>query len=880
LAKLPLPIPFNPSRGAREGYTRIREQARIQSEARIQNQPRFEILPIEPSLGLLRLPAPSDGDLFLDLESDPFVGEGGLEYLFGVVKANERENFVYECRWALDRAQERAMFEWFINLTFERMAQFPELHIYHFGIYEPAAIKRLMLRYATREEEVDRLLRGGIFVDLHSIVRQAVRASVEQYSLKDLETFCGYNRKIPLPEANQARHVIEHQLELGSSPTLASKTRSVVEGYNEDDCRATERLRCWLEDLRAGIVAKETDIPRPEPKGTAPSEAVTARQQRVAVLFDALTRDLPAEPADRTAEQAARWLLAHALDWHRREQKVKWWEFFRLKDLTEEDLYDEKAAIAGLSFRRRMPKTSSRERAPIDQYHYPPQECSIRPGDTLYTPDEQKFGDVVASDPIARTIDVKKPVKLDGLHPPSAFAYSRYGTEEQSESILRLAEWIVANGMDSPGSYRAGRDLLLRNPPRLMSGESLTVRSNEDIVQAACRLALALDSSVLPIQGPPGAGKTFTGARMICEVVRQGMKVGITAVSHKVIRKLLDDVLQAALENNLADVACAHRKDGADRDSSTVREIGNNDEALQALQTGRANVLGGTAWLWSRQDFINSVDVLFVDEAGQISLANVLACAQAAKSLVLLGDPQQLEQPQQGSHPEGSDVSALAHILGGKKTIADTQGLFLDKTWRLHPHICRFTSEMFYEERLVWLDSLALQKIVGAAPFSGAGMWFVPVHHDGNQSHSVEEIEQVAAIAQSFIQAGNFWIDRDGNRHAMDLDQILIVAPYNDQVNRLMERLPAANIGTVDKFQGQQAAVVIYSMTTSTPEDAPRGMEFLYNLNRFNVATSRARCACIVVASPRLFEPECHTPRQIELVNVLCRYVELSRNVT
>lgn len=878
LARVPLPIPFTPSRGSREGYTRIREQARIQFEARTVLQPRFEVLPMESTKGLFRLPAPSAGDLFFDLEGDVFVGPGGLEYLFGIAAIGEGGTLGYECRWAMDRAQERATFEWFMDSVFQRLTRFPDLHIYHFGAYEPGAIKRLMLRYATHEEEVDRLLRGGIFIDLHSIVRQSIRASVEQYSLKGLEQFCNYKRRVPLPDANQARHVVENQLELGHIAVLSDSLRAMVEGYNADDCFATERLRQWLETLRGELVASGTDIPRPPLRDAAPSEAVTAHQQRVAALFDALTQNLPDDPANRNSEEAARWLLAHALDWHRREQKVKWWEFFRLKDMPEEELYDEKAAIAGLSWQKRLPKRSPKERSPIDQYSYPVQECSIRPGDALHTADEQMFGEVLAIDPVGRTIVVKKPIRLDGFHPVAAFAHSRYSTDAQSESILRLAAWIVANGMNTPGEYRAARDLLLRTPPRLLAGESLGARSGETALQAACRLGVALDDSVLPIQGPPGAGKTFTGARMICDLVRQGKKVGITAVSHKVIRKLLDEVLNAAQEDSITGIACAHRQEEADT-TGLVREIGTNEEALAALKAGTTNVLGGTSWIWARHEFTASVDVLFVDEAGQMSLANVLACAPAANSLVLLGDPQQLEQPQQGSHPEGSDVSALSHLLNGRPTIDDTQGLFLAETWRLHPEICRFTSELFYEGRLKSFDGLERQQIEGPGPFSGVGLWLVPVRHDGNQSHSMEEVEQVAAIVELLTMPGTVWIDRTGDRHILSLEDILIVAPYNDQVHRLMARLPGAKVGTVDKFQGQEAPIVIYSMTTSTAEDAPRGMDFLYNPNRFNVATSRARCACIVVGNPRLFEPECHTPRQIELANILCRYVELSRPV-
>ena len=261
-----------------------------------------------------------------------------------------------------------------------------------------------------------------------------------------------------------------------------------------------------------------------------------------------------------------------------------------------------------------------------------------------------------------------------------------------------------------------------------------------------------------------------------------------------------------------------------------------------------------------------------------MSLANVLAASQAARSVVLLGDPQQLDQPQQGSHPEGADVSALEHMLGDHKTIPRDRGIFLSETWRLAPSICEFTSEVFYEGRLFSRPDLERQVLVGTAPFEGAGLWVDPVRHEGNQSSSIEEAEEVDRIVASLLQHGAHWIDSDERERPMTADDILVVAPYNSQVALLEEKLGSTGVraGTVDKFQGQEAPVVIYSMTTSVPEDAPHGMEFLYSLNRLNVATSRARCVCILVANPRIFEPECKSPRQMQLANALCRYVELA----
>jgi superfamily I DNA and/or RNA helicase len=368
---------------------------------------------------------------------------------------------------------------------------------------------------------------------------------------------------------------------------------------------------------------------------------------------------------------------------------------------------------------------------------------------------------------------------------------------------------------------------------------------------------------------------------MIRELVRRGARVGVTAVSHKVIRNLLDAAVKAAAETRLQ-MKCAQKVTTKSGLPSDIDEITDNGEVIARLGDGRVHVVGGTPWLWARPDSRAVLDVLFVDEAGQMSLANVLAASQAAHSVVLLGDPQQLEQPQQGSHPTGTDVSALEHMLQGHKTISNDRGIFLPETWRLAPSICKFTSEVFYEGRLHARAGLDRQMLVGTPPFEGAGLWVVPVTHDGNQNSSREEVEVIDRIIGGLLRPNACWANQDGDAHTITPDDILIVAPYNSQVSLLAERLAThgVRIGTVDKFQGQEAPVVIYSMATSRPEDAPRGMEFLYSLNRLNVATSRARCASILVASPRLFEPECKSPRQMQLANALCRYLELAQSVS
>jgi uncharacterized protein len=302
-----------------------------------------------------------------------------------------------------------------------------------------------------------------------------------------------------------------------------------------------------------------------------------------------------------------------------------------------------------------------------------------------------------------------------------------------------------------------------------------------------------------------------------------------------------------------------------------------NGDVRNVLLARAANVVGGTAWLWARPDFAEAVDVLFLDEAGQFPLANAVAISQGARSLVLVGDPQQLEAPLQGSHPEGTEVSALHHFLGGHKTMPSYLGLFLEKTRRLSPTICAFTSEQFYEDRLTPVSGLENQIIKGHSGINGSGLWFATTPHEGNRNSSLQEVRRVAEWVRSLLQSNVTWVDIHGNNHPLTISDILIVAPYNAQVAELLRELPDARAGTVDKFQGQEAPLVIYSMATSLPEDAPRGMEFLYSLNRLNVAISRARCASILVANPLLFKPECRTPGQMRLANAFCRFLELAQ---
>ena len=873
LAEMKVPVKEKPRYGSREGYERVREQARVQVQGRTENKPVHEaILPVTEGMGFCRLPEPNRLDLFVDLEGDPFAGTKGQQYLFGFAALGRSGQPVYEKRWTLTAEEEKHGFEWLIDEIVRRWAEEPRMHVYHYGANEPSAFKRLMGQYATREEEMDRMLRAGIFVDLHRVVKQGLRASVEEYSLKKMERFYGFERKTSLDASRAAMRYIEHHLELGwKGETPDDEQYKAMEGYNREDCESTAALRDWLEAERARLIEKGEKIARPGTKDGAPSDQLNERQQRVQALLERLTKDLPVDRGERSDLQQAQWLLAQLLDWHRREDKATWWEGFRLEELDQDELLEERCGLGGLKHVRTV---TVQNKLPVDRYSFEKQETEVREGDDLYHQGE-RFGTAVAVDFAARTLDVKKTRKSAELHPAAVYVWDApLNVTQQADALLRVGEWVAANGIDAPGEFRASRDLLLRRPPRLADGESVQALPGERVEETACRIGSAMHETTFAIQGPPGAGKTFTGARMICELVRQGKKIGVAALSHKVIRKLLQEVVKAAAEKALQGVCCVQRWNEGEPEPG-IAVATRNEEIFALLDGCSANVIGGTSFLWSRGEMADSVDVLFIDEAGQMALADVISVAHAAKSLVLIGDPQQLERPLKGSHPDGAEKSALEHLLGDHKTILPEVGLLLPETWRLHPRICRFTSALFYEGRLRSRESLKSHVIDGHSWVKGAGLWYVRVEHEGNRNSSAEEVDRIGGIVASLLQPKIRFYRGTESRNLLPED-ILIVAPYNAQVSDLLGRLGGMRVGTVDKFQGQEAPIVIYSLTTSSPEDAPRGMEFLYSLNRLNVATSRAMSAVILLGSPRLFEPECRSPRQMQLANALCAYLEMA----
>jgi len=848
----------------------LRLQARLQLYTRETGEHVRELLPLEEGRGFFRLPAPSAGDVFFDIEGDPYWGDEGLEYLLGSFTLDEG----YLAIWAHDAAEERRAFEEWVDWVTARLAADPDMHIYHYNHYEPTTLKKLMCRYGTREDEVDELLRRGVFVDLYAVVRQAMRIGEQSYSLKAVEHFYPLERDAEVTEAGGSILAYEEWLESRDE----EKLRAIAE-YNDDDCRSTLGLRDWLVDQRREAErAFDTVLPA---RDAVPARQRSQKGEAFAAELEELRGGLRGEPPegqeDLSAPERARRLLAELLEYHHREHKPQWWAYFDRVTKTSAELCDEDTeAIGHLTPAVDIP-VRTEKRSHVIAMRFPPQQHRIGLGKRQLDPATEKPVSVVELDDAAGLLWIKRAIAVDGRPLPRSLIPGRpIESYEQQGALRRLARRVLDHGVEPAGRLDASVDLLRRRPPRIDGytvGEPLQ-DGGVDLETLKSQVA-GLERGTLFIQGPPGSGKTWAGARLAVELIRRGKKVGVAATSHKAIHNMLAEVEEVATEEGVPFEGlkkCSDDDPDTSYDGRYVESAGSNDAFPGGTDT---KLLAGTPWLFAREELVESVDVLFVDEAGQMSLADALAVAQAGESLVLLGDPQQLAHVGQGTHPRGSGASVLEHLLDGASTVAETDGVFLDRTWRMHPDVCRFVSEAMYDGRLESADCCSKHGLTSSG-LSGTGIRHLAVEHEENRQQAPEEADAIAREIELLLADGRS-VDSNGVVEDVTLDDILVVAPYNAQVRLLRERLPAgARVGTVDKFQGQEAPIVFFSMTSSSGEDVPRGMDFLFSRNRLNVAVSRAQCLAVVVSSPRLLWARCNSVEQMRLVNALCRFVEMA----
>ena len=853
-------------------FDRLCAQARLQLASRGLSMPVWEHRarsPDDPRRGLALLPPKSDGDVFFDMEGFPYA-ERGLEYLFGAVTVDDVAPVFYDW-WAHDEAEERAAFEGFIDWVMERRRRYPTLHVYHYAAYEESALKRLMGKYATREAEVDELLRQGVLVDLYAVVRQGFVIGAPSYSLKHVEHLYLPPRTGPVLSAGGS--VVEYQRWIDSDEPGDPARSPLLQGireYNRVDCESLWGLRSWLvERQRESRIAympdplRDAAPPEPDPERAA-AEALAGR------LVERGAARLATEAEVGRLDQLVGWLV----EFHRREEKPMWWRKYERHEMSVEQRYDDDDCLAGLSRTDTPPWTIKRSLGL--EYHYDPaQETKLRTGAKCLVAGTELRAEIVRMDEDAGVIDLKagKPLPDRLCLIPDEFV----SAEPIKQAIVRYAEaWergeVVSQAVD---------DLLSRRRPRVTPGAGIGAAQTDPVAYAR-DLVPRLDRTTLCIQGPPGTGKTYTAAAIITDLLGRGCRVGVTAQSHKVILNLMDAVVEALGREGRS--ASLYKVVGQDEDplpdGSVIRRVKSKD-AAGVLGDG-AVLIGGTSWVFSRDEMVNRLDYLFVDEAGQVSLANAVAVGQSARNLILVGDQMQLAQPSQGSHPGDTGLSCLEYLLHGQATVPADRGIFLARSRRMHPDVCRFVSDAIYDGRLESIPETARHRVLRSAATeivpAETGVVWVPVTHDGCTQSSDEECDAIVAIVGELL--GRRVVGQEGVERAMTPEDLLIVAPFNLQVRCLRERLdPRIRVGSVDKFQGQEASAVIVSLCASTLDEAPRGASFLLSPNRLNVAVSRAQALAIVVGSPELVDVRCKSVEEMKLVNLLCHLVQYAEGL-
>ena len=711
------------------------------------------------------------------------------------------------------------------------------------------------MRHGTREAAVDDLVRRGKLVDLLKVVRESVRVSEPAYSLKNIEVFYMPPRQGEVTTAGASVVVYERWRKLKDPQLLVE-----IERYNEADCVSTLKLHEWLLGLRPAELAwhERPGADAEEVRRAADRQATDTR------LADTVAQ-LMRGP---TAEQASHEVVSQLLEFHRREAKPAWWRQFQCMDMSEEELIDDAECIGGLT-RDTSVGPFAEKRSTVHTFSFPPQDFKMKKGSRpRRAGTREPAGEIFSLDEHARRLQLKlgpKGPALDDLL--SLIPEAPFDDKVLREAVLRYATAVIVGD----NRYAAVTSLLKRELPRIR-GRALgaPVPAAEDEAVSGAIVAIAdLEQSYVLVQGPPGAGKTHLSAAAVVELLRRGRRVGVASHSHKAINRLLEEVTKHAQAAHVAFRGAKKCSEDEQRcNLPMIDDVFDNDEV-----TPRHQLVAGTAWLFADPHLDQTLDVLFVDEAGLVSLGNLVAMGLAARNLVLVGDQMQLTQPIQGTHPGRSGLSTLEYLLEGYATVPPERGVFLEVTRRMHPDVCRFISDAVYDGRLHSYPGTELQRLIlsrDADPtLKPSGLSFVAVAHQDRRQKSEEEGQRVGELFASLLQQR--WVDPDKGERPLEVNDILVVSPYNIQVNHLQSILPAgARVGTVDKFQGQEAAVVIVSMTASSAEDVPRGMEFLYSRNRLNVAISRAKSLAIVVASPRLLEASCSKIQQMALVNTLC----------
>lgn len=845
-----------------ENLSRLILQANLQvdSRQRPNEPPAFEL--VEPGEdpvfghGFQFLPAPNEGDVFFDFEGHPFwTPQHDLFFLSGLYLRATDGEWSYDQRWAHTLEQQERMVRNLVEFFAERRREYPLMHVYHYNHTERSALERLTSG-TDSEVLLTSLVESGLFVDLFVVAKNAVVVGTESYGLKYLERLASFQRRGGIEQGAGAVVEYEQYMKTGDPAILEA-----IAVYNCDDVRATKALRDWLVSQR--------------PEDLEWREAVLEIEE-----FEYDTDELVAR-LEQYDDGSPERLLGDLLNYWRRERSANVTPKIAEASADFATLYGNPDFIANVHFEH-FEQGVSRGAAVTDAvFTWPDQTVAsafVSRSSVIFTGvgGEHGFGYVSQIDLERRELRLRWREREDeaGVM-PVVFTLDDYvGPREKPGVLIHLAEQILNPDPADPPS-RVSMALLGRERPRFLKEHGPAGGVFVDDLEEILSWVGHLDESFVALQGPPGTGKTYSGSHIIHALVRSGKRVGITAMSHAAIDNLLGATLEVFDEKGDRDQVRVLRR--GDKPKSGALDGVKYESSSAKAENDDYNLVAGTTWLWSRAGMRpHPVDYLVIDEAGQLALADALASANAARNLILLGDPLQLAQVAQAEHPGGSGVSVLEHVLGEHATLPNSDGVFIAVTRRMHPDVCSFISSQIYEGRLTSHESCARQ-----GTRFGTGLRWLEVRHTKSSTESSEEVRVVAEQIASMI--GTPWTNQHGIEAPLDADEFMVVAPYNDQVQLLQSTfrenpvLAGVQVGTVDKFQGREAPVVFFTMTTSSAADMPRGPEFLFSRNRLNVAVSRARCLAYLVCTEELLNSRAKTIDEMRLIGTLSAFVEYAQ---
>ena len=823
------------------------EQAGMQY-TKIKNQKsEFKLLPQIENKGFCRLPKLSKNDLFFDIEGDPTI-DGGHEYLFGIID-NSLDNF--KSFWAEEYDQEKKAFEAVLDFLKNHIIKYPESHIYHYNHYEVTSLKRLSIKYDDMEI-LDFLLRNNKFIDLYPITRESLITSEKGLSIKDLEIFYMDKRET---EVTSGADSVDQFLEWKAKHNRNDDKEILrqIESYNRDDCKSTKLLLDWLHVIKPENVNIQITN---ELKPLIQESNIEYKKAKKQIL------------STKSEEMTIKELVSDMLEFHKREEKSEWWLFFDRGKKDYQELINDMEAIADC---KKIKYFKNDKGNPNLELTYPNQFFKIKTEKEVVSLDDQNLstlGKIIKTDIENNRIIIQtaktKPIESF----PSHFNLGAKGpipSKKLRASLYRLADSFYQN--KAPKNIL---DLLNISKPSFKNNYKFdeSIKQNE-FLKFTTKALINLNNSYLFIQGPPGSGKTYTTAFAIIELLKIGKKIAITSNSHKAINQVLEtiDKLYQQKEEKFKFKGIKKSSDTESRYESL--NIENSTSSLKYLK-GDYQLLAATKYELCNKDYDGIFDYVFIDEAGQFSIADAIVCALSGQNLVLIGDPKQLNQPSSISHPGKSGLSALEYILNNQNTVKEGYGIFIDQTRRMNKKINSFISATFYDDRLISHNetlerNLIIDNYSSSLRLPNEGIVLVETDHEDNAQNSDEEIDIIKKIF-NFLLNQNITIKEKTRK--IVIEDILVIAPYNVQVNSLSERLPPENrTGTIHNFQGQEAPISIVSMTASDDDNAPRGINFLFDPRSLNVAISRAQCLSIVIMNKKLFKANASNVAQIKMIN-------------